>query len=282
MQGSSTFNCNQYIASGLSRWVRFPHTQFQRCVTGLTACFGLVLLGSGFFQTGGGGVLRAVEFSFSWAHKNKHTVVSSMPFTNYSFRCASSCFLQHLKMLQAVCWSPAHLLLQDQLRHAFNHLLQRHAAQGSPAGKTELLNTFLQIWPENTHFPMMTQGICASFWRAADVVMHLVSPGNMVASCSVAWSNTRLPGRSRLLSGGLCCSRAEVSPASGADGWTNRMDLCVYIQELGACLRSLKCPEWALTGGAADRLLVAKTGSSMLPLPLWLISWYRVCEQREK
>lgn len=42
------------------------------------------------------------------------------------------------------CWSPTHLILQDQMRHTSNHFLQRHAAQGSTAGRKELLNTFLQ------------------------------------------------------------------------------------------------------------------------------------------
>lgn len=57
----------------------------------------------------------------------------------------------------------------------------------------------------------------------------------MAASCSMALSNTVLPGRSTLLSGGLCCS--------AADGWTISMDLCMDVQELrGTCLTSLKCP----------------------------------------
>lgn len=37
-----------------------------------------------------------------------------------------------------------------------------------------------------------------------------------------------------------------------------------------------------LTGGASDRLLVAKTGTSMLPLLPWLTSWYRVCAMKRQ
>lgn len=45
----------------------------------------------------------------------------------------------------------------------------------------------------------------------------------MVASCSMALSNMVLPGCCRLLSGGLCCTGAEV--ASAAEGWTYRRAL---------------------------------------------------------
>lgn len=118
--------------------------------------------------------------------------------------------------------SPAHLMVQDELGHSFNHVLQWDAAQGSTTGRTELLNTFLQIGPENRFFfQMITQRICDDFWTARDFNwIYSVWSGNMVASCSMALSNTVLPGCCRRLSGGLCCcSCAEAAPASAADGW---------------------------------------------------------------
>lgn len=58
---------------------------------------------------------------------------------------SASNFAERIETPQAVCWSPAHLMLQDQLRHASNRVLPVQVAQGSTVGRTELLNAFLQI-----------------------------------------------------------------------------------------------------------------------------------------